>query len=547
MATKVKGKAKAKTEDKAKRRKLREREKANKAKSKAKAKKGGRTEALEEDEEVEPAKGKKNKKVKEYSDEPEARKLAYGKGVKTPSEIPGIDIDDTLNSIEKKTGTGSTGMGGDGDTRMSTGLLMLDLISGGGITAGWYTTFGEEQSCKSTLAMSIAAFSITQDIPIIAYADFEGSSQPGYIQNILNTQGVNATVEDVFGVKDRMGNYVKRPRIRYLPCDTAEQFFDYLAMLERTLPDKVYEGGSWWFVYENTNENRKKLTSTGHEYDKKRFSKYNKFYVPAKDGSLQALLITDSYPAMLPGRLDVDEPGAGLAAVARMFAEQLPRVKGKMRKKRIAVIGVNQLRDVPMAKYGPPKKQAAGNAIRFYSDVRFQNTARSLSAIPDARPTKDTSLEVEDSVEYEGKDYYRYIDVRGEKNKFSQPNLRCWLRLWVEDGNGQARGFDPVWDTYEYLKQTGQMIGSRKKKLEMRLEGNPAKKAVEWADFKTLVLGEKKEIAAVCKKIGMKPTFIRKVCFRQMEKQKGIDMYFEMRRKKAMSKGKEDDDDSSED
>lgn len=508
-----------------------------------KRKKKGRTEALEEGEEVEPAKGKKNKSVKEHEDEPEARKLAYGKGIKEPTPIPGIDIDDVLNSIEKKTGLGSTGMGGDGDTRMSTGLLMLDLIAGGGITAGWYTSFGEEQSCKSTLAMSIASFAVTQDVPIIAYADFEGSTTPNYVQNILNTQGVKATVEDVFGVKDRNGNFVKRPRIRYLPCDTAEQFFDYLAMLERTLPDKVFEGGQWWYVYENTNENRKRLSSGGHEYDKKRFSKYNKFYVPAKDGSLQALLITDSYPAMLPERLDVDEPGAGLAAVARMFAEQLPRVKGKMRKKRIAVIGVNQLRDVPMARHGPPKKQAAGNAVRFYSDVRFQNTARALSAIPDARPSKDTSYEVESSVEYEGKDYYRYIDVRGEKNKFSTPNLRCWLRLWIEDGNGQARGFDPVWDTYEYLKQTGQMIGSRKKKLQMKMEGNEAKKPIEWEDFKRLVLGEKKEIAEICKKIGMTPCFVRKICFKQMEKGKGIDMYFEQRRLKAMRKGSDDDDD----
>jgi RecA/RadA recombinase len=545
MATKVKGSKKGKTEDKAKRRKLKERERAAKAKSKAKAKKkGGRTEALEEGEEIEPAKGQRGKKVKEHADEPEARKLAYGKGIKAPAEIPGLDIDDVLNTIEKKTGLSSTGMGGEGDTRMSTGLLMLDLISGGGITAGWYTTFGEEQSCKSTLAMALSAFAVTQDVPIIAYADFEGSTTPNYVQNILNTMGVKATVEDVFGVKDRMGNYVKRPRIRYLPCDTAEQFFDYLAMLERTLPDKVFEAGEWWYVYENTNENRKKLAKTGHEYDKKRFSKYNKFYVPAENGGLQALLITDSYPAMLPERLDVDEPGAGLAAVARMFAEQLPRVKGKMRKKRIAVIGVNQLRDVPMAKYGPPKKQAAGNAVRFYSDVRFQNTARALSAISDARPSKDSPYEVENSVEYEGKDYYRYIDVRGEKNKFSQPNLRCWLRLWVEDGNGNARGFDPVWDTYEYLRATGQMIGSRKKKLQMKLEGNEARKPIEWEDFKTLILGEKKEIAAICKKIGMKPCFVRKVCFRQMEKKKGIDMYFEQRRKKAMAKGSDDDDET---
>jgi RecA/RadA recombinase len=544
MATKAKGKGK--TEEKAKRRKLREKEKAAKVKAKMKSakKRGGRTEALEEGEEVTPAKGKKDKKVKEHDTAPEARKLAYGRGIKEPDAIPGMDIDDVLNGIEKKTGLGSTGLGGESDTRMSTGLLMLDLISGGGIAPGWYTTFGEEQSCKSTLAMSIASFSVTQDVPIIVYADFEGSTTPNYVQNILNTQGVKATVEDVFGVKDRMGNYVKRPRIRYLPCDTAEQFFDYLAMLERTLPDKIYENGQWWYVYENTNENRKRLSQSGHEYDKKRFSKYNKFYVPAKDGSLQVLMITDSYPAMLPERLDVDEPGAGLAAVARMFAEQLPRVKGKLRKKRIAVIGVNQLRDVPMAKYGPPKKQAAGNAVRYYSDVRFQNTARALSAIADARPTKDSPYEVEGSVEYEGKDYYRYIDVRGEKNKYSQPNLRCWLRLWIEDGNGQARGFDPVWDTYEYLKQTGQMIGSRKKKLEMKLVGNEAKKPIEWEEFKRLILGEKKEIAEICKKIGMKPCFVRKICFKQMEAKKGIDMYFEQRRKKAMAKGSDDDDDS---
>ena len=534
---KVKGKEKSKKKLKAEK---------NSKKVKDKKVKRGRTESLSEGEEIEPARGKKHKKVKEHA-ESDVRKLAYGKGIKEPTQIPGLDIDDTLNQIEKKTGIGSTGMGGYGDTRMSTGLLMLDLISGGGITAGWYTTFGEEQSCKSTLAMSIASFAVTQDVPILAYSDFEGSTTPNYVQNILNTQGVDATVEDVFGVKDRMGVYVKRPRIRYLPCDTAEQFFDYLAMLERTLPDKIYEGGSWWFVYENTNENRKRLSQTGHEYDKKRFSKYNKFYVPAPNGNLQALMITDSYPAMLPERLDVDEPGAGLAAVARMFADQLPRVKAKLRKKRIAIIGVNQLRDVPMAKYGPPKKQAAGNAVRYYSDVRFQNTARALSAIPDARPSKDTPWEVESSVECEGKDYYRYIDIRGEKNKFSQPNLRCWVRLWIEDGNGQARGFDPVFDTYEYLKSTGQMVGSRKKKLMMKVEGNEAKKPIEWEDFKRLILGEKKEIAEICKKIGMKPCFVRKVCFKQMRTQKGIDMYFETRRKKAMAKKDDDDEGGSED
>lgn len=503
--------------------------------------------ALKKGQKVKPAKGRKSDATTEQDDEGVARKLSYGKGLKEPGTIPGIDVNAVLNAIEKKTGTGSVGMGGDGDVRTSTGILVVDLVAGGGIAPGWYTSFGEEQSCKSTLVMEIMCHAVTQDIPVLAYSDYEGSTTPSYVQNMLNTQGVNATVEDVFGVKDKTGNYIKLPRIRYLPTDTAEQFFDYLAMLERALPDKIYEGGQWWFVYEHTKENRKKLS--GVEYDKKRFSKYNKFYVPAKDGGLQALMITDSYPAMLPERLDVDEPGAGLAAVARMFAEQLPRVKGKLRRKRIAVLGVNQLRDVPMAKYGPPKKQAAGNAVRFYSDVRFQMTSRALSAIPEAKPGKDTPFEVESSVEYEGKDYYRYINIKGEKNKFSQPNLSGWIRLWIEDANGHARGFDPVFDTYEYLKATGQLKGNRKKMLIRIGDGAKikSKKPIDWMQFKTMILGTQEEIAKVCKAAGFPPCYIRKICFKQMKRGDAMDMYFETKRQKSIAKKeKGDDDDTSE-
>lgn len=488
---------------------------------------------------------KKEKVVEKENDE--SKKVAYGKGIASPIMPPGIDVDQVLDNIEKKIGISSIGMGGAGDVRMSTGLLMLDLVLGGGITAGWYTNFGEEQSTKSTTAMAIMAYAITQNVPILAYADYEGSSQPNYIQNMLNTLGVKATVEDVFGVRDRSGEYIKRPRVRYLPTDTAEQFFDYLAMLERTLPDKIYQSGQWWYVYEHTKENQKMLKTKGIEYDAKLFRKYNKFYVPAPDGSLQALLITDSYPAMLPDRLDVDDPGAGLAAVARMFAEQLPRVKGKLRRKRIAVIGVNQLRDVPMARYGPPKKQAAGNAVRYYSDVRIEFTSRALSAVPEAKKSKDSPFEEEPSVEYEGKDIYRYISIKGEKNKFSQPHLKGWLRLWIEDANGDARGFDPVFDTYEYLKSTGQAKGNRKKLL-LQFKGNEAKKPIEWLTFKKLILGNKSEIKDICTKIGMKPCFLRKLCLKQVQSGKGVDMYFETRRAKAAAKGVgSDDDDDSDD
>ncbi len=293
-------------------------------------------------------KAKSDKKVKEISVKESA---PYGKGLSSPFVIPGFNIDATLDSIEKKIGVTSSGMNSN-EKRMSTGMLMYDLILGGGLTDGWYTNFGKEQSCKSTGAMTLLASGLMNNVPVLSYFDYEGSTEPNYVQNILKTMGVDASVEDVFGIKDKKGVYIKKPRVRYVSSSTAETFFDYVASLERALPDKIYEGDDWWYVYENTKENRKKLEESGHDYDKTLFSKYNKFYVKAEDGSLQALIIVDSYPAMLPERLAEEDANSGLGAVARMFAEQIPRVKGKMKKKRIAVVGVNQLRDRPMVRFG---------------------------------------------------------------------------------------------------------------------------------------------------------------------------------------------------
>lgn len=522
--------------------------KAKKADEELKKKKGRKAaepEDEEEDEEEAPKKkGKRGKLVEAEHDE--APTAAYGRGLAAPGQLPGFNVDEVLDSIERKVGSGSMGLGGSNEGRMSTGMLVYDLILGGGITTGWYTNFGKEQSCKSTSAMTFVASAVAQAVPVIAVFDYEGSTEPTYLQNLMNTMGVKATIQDVFGIRDRTGKYVKKPRVRYVAASTAETFFDYMFSLERQLPDKIYEGGEWWFVYEHTKENRKKLKDADIEYDKKKFSKHNKFYVPAPDGSLQALLIVDSYPAMLPERLQEEDASSGLGAVARMFSEQLPRVKGRMRKKRIAVIGVNQLRDAPMVRHGSPEYEPGGNAIKFNSDARIKHMARALSAPGDAKPGTDKAgkpipFEVEKSVEFEGgKDTYRYISIKAEKNKLSQPYLGAFVRLWISDGEGNARGFDPVYDTLSYLRATGQISEKKKRKtMTLKMKGNEAEKPMEWDEFKTLVLGSKEQVTAICRKVGMKPTFIRKQCFKQ--RQIGLDMFHA-----NLNKRTKDDDDEEE-
>ena len=84
-------------------------------------------------------------------------------------------------------------------TPMSTGVLILDLLYGGGIRPGWYTHFGKEQSSKTTGALVIAANAIKEKVPLITFFDYEGSSVNSmpYIQSILKTEGINRTISEV--------------------------------------------------------------------------------------------------------------------------------------------------------------------------------------------------------------------------------------------------------------------------------------------------------------------------------------------------------------
>lgn len=275
---------------------------------------------------------------------------------------PLSNIDDQLDAIEKDYTLSGSSMNPN-EVRQSTGLLVLDLILGGGLMPGWYTFFGPEQSCKSTGASTLLGAALPSEVPVISIFDFEGSVSHEYMSNIIKTQGFGMDIKHVFGLKDNTGNWTVKPRVRYYAEGVAEKFFDYLASLERKLPDKVCINDKWWLIYENTKVNQKMLS--GH-YDTKYLTKTGKLRVPAKDGTLQAMVILDSYPAMLPERLDVDDPGSGMAAQARMFSEQLRRVKGKLRAKRIAVVGVNQLRKAPAVQYGNPEYEPGGEALKFF-------------------------------------------------------------------------------------------------------------------------------------------------------------------------------------
>lgn len=252
-------------------------------------------------------------------------------------------------------------------TPMSTGMLILDLLYGGGIRPGWYTHFGAEQSSKTTGTLVIAASALKQNVPFISYFDYEGSSANSipYIQSIVKTAGLNQSVGQIFGTKDPdTGKWITPPMIRFHAESIGERFFDFLGAVLRELPDKKKINGQWWLVYDEANKKAKAKVS---EFaDPTMAKKYGKgLWVPAENGELQAIFIVDSYPAMNPASNDEDETDNSIALQARMFSKQLPRVKGRLMQKMVAVIGTNQLRAVPMAMFGPKEAEPGGQALKF--------------------------------------------------------------------------------------------------------------------------------------------------------------------------------------
>lgn len=468
---------------------------------------------------------------------------------KAASDAPQFDIrafyQQTMDDVTRKQGLSSDPL--EDVKAMSTGWLMLDLMFGGGIRPAMFTFAGDEQTAKTTLALTILAQAIKTALPMIAFWDYEGSTKNSrpYIANILRTAGVTHSVDQIFGKVDKStGEILIRPMVSYFATGVGEEFFNWLADIERRFPDKKFVGNKWWLVYEDTKENRAKVGAYHNANAAKRYGKG--LWIEAPDGNLQGLVVLDAWSAMNPSSNDDQEADNSLGVLARFFSKHLVRIKARLAPKMIAVIGMNHLADIPMAMYGPKQKEKGGNDLRAKSDVRIWNFKRAINTSVPFNPTadKDEGVEIEQSVTTKGKDRYTYIQSKNIKNKLSLPRRKVWFRLWTEDGNGDARGFDPFFDTMCYLRETGQLIGNVRKKLTLALDGVDVPEPVtNWMELKTWVLGSKEQKIEICKALGIaKPFDLRSFCFKQMTNGRAEAMYIAHKNGTARDSEAEDDD-----
>ncbi len=447
-----------------------------------------------------------------------------------------IDYSGIMDSLENefKMAQGSLDHKAKQASYMSSGLLMGDLILGGGILPGkWYGHAGKEGSAKSTRVMQIVGNAVNTDVPVINEWDYEGSSSDVvYLENMYDGQ---VKAKNIFGIRDEKGEWVIKPRVRYYNPSTAEEFFDSAAELLRRLPDKIYIKGKWYFAFEKTKKNASLVEGKQH---KELSAKYGKLMVATKQAGMQALMLVDSWAAMFPDKLDETGKGGGLGANARMFSENIPKVRSKLARKAATILGTNQIREKPMVMFGNPEYEPGGNTLKHAADCRVQQTARSV------RYGKGP-FEEEPSITVEnGKDVYRYIHMKTTKNKTATPYLEAWSRLWTKDAKGSGRGFDRVYDTFEYLVSTGQVeVKSmvKRSRIQIKLPTFQNKRPWEWEDFKAMVSLRGNDRKDYSKHLKLKEVpDLRSMCQAQIAKGEGTELYFNQLRKVTKEVKEED-------
>lgn len=218
--------------------------------------------------------------------------------------------------------------GGRVENVLSTGILTLDLIVGGGFQRGrMVDIYGPEGAGKSTILNEIMASAQRANVPCVFY-DTEHSADVTYMQS----QGVDPEY------KIKEGNK-KLPGFFYVQPGPGEDVYRHMSKALKKMPD----------------------------------------IDPEKSGKPTLLFTIDSLAAMFSEKEDVDKVGGGgLGKDARMHSQWLRHLRSLVYAKGALLVLTNQirmninLRNPAMSGEGQP----GGNALKFYVDYMIRVSAK---------------------------------------------------------------------------------------------------------------------------------------------------------------------------
>lgn len=356
------------------------------------------------------------------------------------------------------------------DERFTSTIHSIDLIFGGGIPIGrWITITGFESSGKSALAYHILKGCLTTSVgnfPLLDFHDYETSTETPWTENI-----VNMSLDKLFGKKDESNEWLIKPRVRLDRPDYGQDTFIQAAEKIGMLPRRTILKGKKFLVFK---ENDARIKN-----DKSVVLKNQGFaFVPDNGAMLKYGLFIDSFPEMLPKALAESPDKSPMAQKARMLAETIPLVRSRLKTRGAILVGVNHVNLKPGVSFGNPEYTPCGEHLKYATDIRPR--VRKIS-IPEGKGYVEE--EVINGVLYR----FGYMKVKTEKNKTFPKDKECVLRINFEKDGVEGEGIDPVYDVFEYLKNTKQLEKKRGGKLLINLPGPWVEKEFGWESFTELV------------------------------------------------------------
>ena len=406
-----------------------------------------------------------------------AKKSAQSTPEAKPAKEGGLDLNKAFDLLSKDMEIEAANIqrGSYIANSITSGFLVPDLTLGGGFPGGKFIVLaGLEGGAKSTTTVYGMREAIKAGTYVIHF-DYEGSTDSQYAGRLgLRTDW-------------QVEKQNKQPVMyRVYHLDTGEEAFNFMHRILKQLPDA------------------------------------------APGSSIPVMFILDSLPSMLPKAIDMDDEAGGMAMQARMFSTEIKKIRTLLTKKNAILIGVNQLREKPGPSFGDPSYEPCGIAPRQFSDIRLRLSPRSAPKPWSGR------IVTEACWDGNGNDTYRHIHINTVKNKLiGLGRGDTWMRLTLTDRGRPGSGFDRVFDTYEYLRLTGQWVKDSGLKGAVTIPGLPySGEVITWSKFKALI----KDPA---NKADMS-TYLPAVCRAQLDSGEGFTRYFDTAGGGVMSSPDED-------
>lgn len=301
--------------------------------------------------------------------------------------------------------------------KLSSGILCVDWINGGGYLPSIAVNAGMEGAGKTTIGYHAIASSMSMGTPINNFWDAEGTLNTKYGGSIFTPFG--------YDLKYLMDH--PEEGFRYYRKNVIEIIFNaYVKQLNR-MPDKMWEDEAKTWAYHIPKRDdyfKKFMEAMGLKADKSLTNDH--FYIcPTDNDRIEGLFFLDSWAALVgSGDEEEEEMSRQRAVEAGLLSKHIKRIVSKLPSKQVILLGTNQVRKNPGAsKYEDPEYEPMGEALKFFTAQRGRIATR---AVPSGfkRDPDNGAFCLEPSVERDGAvDKYSFKRIKSTKNKFGIPGF----------------------------------------------------------------------------------------------------------------------------